>query len=189
VLLDELADPLHQRVDARPRLGGGRRAADGGREGAVVILDADGRGALAPLDDDLGLAVLLALRLEDAGDGADRVDLVGVGLVDGGVVLGGEEDRAVGGERVFERAHRAGPADLEGDLGEREDHDIADGHHRQPHDVCWCAIRIFFHKSKMLRPNLRGHEGRAALASSARPIAVGSNSKSFRAALPPAFRK
>jgi len=145
VLLDELRGALHESVDAGPRLGRDWSAAHGGGERPVVVLDADGRGALAALDDDLRLAVLLTLGLEDAGDGADAVNLLGRGLVDGGVVLGGEEDRAVGGERVFEGAHRAGPADLEGDLGEGEDYNVADGHHRQTYDVGRRAVRVFFH--------------------------------------------
>ena len=148
VLLDELAGALHERINARPRLAGRGRAPDGRRERAVVVLDADGRGALAPLDDDLGLPVLLSLRLEYARDCSDRVNLFGRRLVNRGVVLGCEEYGSVGGERVFERAHRAGPPDLEGDLREREDDDIAYRHHRQPKDVSGRAVRIFFHKSR-----------------------------------------
>ena len=148
VLLDELPGALHERVNARPRLAGRGRAADGRRERAVVVLDADGRGALAPLDDDLGLPVLLSLRLEYARDCSDRVNLFGRRLVNRGVVLGCEKYGSVGGERVFERAHRAGPPYLEGDLREREDDDIAYRHHRQPKDVSRGAVRIFFHKSR-----------------------------------------
>ena len=80
-----------------PDLGRGGRAADGRGERAVVVLDADGRGALAAFDDDFRLPVLLPLRLQDARDGADAVNLVGRGLVNRGVVLRGEEDGAVGG--------------------------------------------------------------------------------------------
>ena len=111
------------------------RATHQGRESPVVIFDAHGRGALAPLDDDLDLPVLLLLRLQDAAQRADAVNLFGRRLVHAGVVLRGEEDRAVTGQRFFERADRAGATDLESDFGKRKNDDVADRHHRITREV------------------------------------------------------
>ena len=63
--------------------------------------------------------------------GAERVDLVGRGVVARRVVLRGEEDALALAERVLERPDRALPADDEGDHHVREDHDVPQRHHRQ----------------------------------------------------------
>jgi hypothetical protein len=87
-------------------------------------------------------------------------------------VLRGEEDGAVGGERFFQSAHRAGPADLEGDFGEGEDDDVADRNHRQARDVGRGAVRIFFHKrnpENLLTEDCEWYKGRASQIRSPRP--------------------
>ena len=66
MLLYELAHLLHERIYARAFFERGGRAAHEGRESPIVIFDAHGCGALAPLDHDLDLAVLLLLRLQDS---------------------------------------------------------------------------------------------------------------------------
>jgi hypothetical protein len=66
VLLDELVDALRESFDALAGFERGGRAADGSRKRAVVVLHADRRRALAPLDDHLRLPVLQLLRLQDA---------------------------------------------------------------------------------------------------------------------------
>src|SRR5690349_11389869 len=86
VLLDQSIDALKERFEPRVIFGHSRSTAYQRRKRAVVILDADGGGALAAFDDDLDLPVLLSLRLQDASERADPVNLFGRGLVNRGVV-------------------------------------------------------------------------------------------------------
>ncbi len=87
MLLDELTDFLNERIQACAFFVDDGRAAHERHEGAVAILNADSRRTLSTLDDDFDLAVLLFLRLENPSQRSDPVDLLGTGLVDGGVVL------------------------------------------------------------------------------------------------------
>ncbi len=59
----------------------------------------------------------------------DLIDLLGFGLVNGGIVLGGEKDLAVAGERFFEGAHAGKAAHDEGRHHVGKYHHIPDGHH------------------------------------------------------------
>ena len=61
------------------------------REEAFVVADRRHLGALDAFDQDFDVAVGQLQALDDVDDGADLVDLVRLGLVDGGVVLGGEK--------------------------------------------------------------------------------------------------
>ena len=88
-------------------------------------------GALDALDQDLDVAVGHFDALHDAADGADLVDVLGFGLVDGGVVLGGEKDLAVAAEGFFEGADTGLAAHDEGRHHIGEDDHIANGHHGQ----------------------------------------------------------
>jgi len=64
-------------------------------------------------------------------DGADLEDVLGLGLVDGGVVLGGKKDFAVAGERLFKSAHAGLAADDKGRHHVGEDDHVANRHHGQ----------------------------------------------------------
>ena len=131
VLLEERGDALHE------LLGGGRHfelgfaGAHGGDEEAVAVVDFDGFGALHALDQNLDVAVGHFDALHNIADRPDLVDVLGLGLVDGGVVLRGEKDFAVAGERLFEGAHAGLAADHEGRHHVGEDDHVADGHHGQ----------------------------------------------------------
>ena len=63
------------------------RSAHQRHERAVGVLDADCRRAFASFDYHFDLAVLLFLRLENSTERANPVNLIGAGLVDGGVML------------------------------------------------------------------------------------------------------
>ncbi len=104
-------------------------SADGGFEVAVGIDDLKDLAALEAFDEDFDVAVGELEALHDVDDGADLVNLVGLGLVDAGVVLGGEENLLVAGQRLFQCADAGLPADHEGRHHERKDDDIPDGHH------------------------------------------------------------
>src|SRR5215213_4851185 len=99
-------------------------------ERSIRILNPHSGGAFATFYDNLDLAILLFLRLENASERADSVDLLGARFVNRRVVLSGKKDRTVSAEGLLECADGPGTADFEGDLGKREYHDVANWHHR-----------------------------------------------------------
>ena len=131
VLLEERGDALHELLDLRRHLEQGLAGADGGDEEAVGVVHLDGAGALDAFDEHLDVAVGHLDALDDVADGAGGVDVSGVGLVDGGVMLGGEEDLAVAGQGLFEGADAGFAADDEGRHHVGEDDHVADRHHGQ----------------------------------------------------------
>ena len=131
VLLEERRDPLHAGLDLRVGLGRVARHADGSLHEAFALADLQDLAALDAFDQHLDVAVGQFQALHDVDDGADLVDLVGLGFVDAGVVLGGQEDLLVGGQRLFQRAHARFPAHDERGHHVREDDHVPDGHHRQ----------------------------------------------------------
>ena len=89
VLLYELADFLYERVEACAFFIDDWRTPHERHKRTISVLNADRCRAFATFDDNLDLAVLLLLRLENAAERSDPVDLFGAGLVNGGVVLSG----------------------------------------------------------------------------------------------------
>ena len=71
---------------------------------ALVFLPLDGARAIDALDQHLDVAVGQLQALDDVGDAAHRVDVVGPRVVDRRVVLRREEDPLVLQQRVFQRA-------------------------------------------------------------------------------------
>ena len=131
VLLEQTGDAADQGFELLPGstlIGGG---ADDGAEEAFVLADGDDFAALDAFHQNFDIAVGQLQALDDVGDGADAVDLVGTRFIDGGIVLGGEEDLLVAGQRLFERAHARLAAHHERRHHVREDDDVPDGHHRQ----------------------------------------------------------
>ena len=113
----------------RRGLGAVLGGAYGGFEVAVGIDDLQDLAALKAFDEDFDVAVGQLEALNDVDDGADLIDLVGLGLVDTGVVLGGEKNLLVAGQSFFQGADAGLPADHEGRHHEGKDDDVADGHH------------------------------------------------------------
>ena len=105
VLLEQRRDALHAGFDRRVGFGGVTRDAHRGLQEAVGVGDLQDLAALHAFDQDLDVAVGQLQALHDVDDGADLVDLVGLGLVDGGVVLGGQENLLVRRQRLFQSAH------------------------------------------------------------------------------------
>ena len=105
MLFNELTDLLNQGIKTRTFFTGYRRPSHQRRESAITVLDANSSRSLAAFDDHLDLAVLLFLRLQDAAKRTHTINLVWRGLVDGGIVLCGEENGPVGGEGLFQRPH------------------------------------------------------------------------------------
>ena len=108
MLLDELADFLDQSVEACAFFVDHWRATDESHEGSVGILNAHSCRTFATFNDDFDLAVLLFLRLENAAERSDSVNLLRSRFVDSGVVLGGQENRAIRSERLFKSPDRPG---------------------------------------------------------------------------------
>jgi hypothetical protein len=131
VVLKKRGDALHELLDCRAHLEFALAGAHGGDEEAVAVGDFNGLGALHALDQDLDVAVGHFDALHDVADGADLVNVLGLGLVDGGVVLGGEENLAVAGQGLFEGAHAGLAAHDERRHHIGEDDHVADGHHGQ----------------------------------------------------------
>ena len=106
VLLEEGSDALHELLDRRRHLEVRFAHAHGGHKEAVAVGNFERLGALHAFHQHLDVAVGHLDALHDVADGADLVNLLGLGLVYAGVVLGGEEDFAVAGERLFQRSAR-----------------------------------------------------------------------------------
>ena len=131
VLLEQAGDARGQRVQLRPGLDLEAEGLDGGAEKAFFLADREDFAALHAFHQHLDVAVGLLQALDDVGDGADGKDLVGARLVDAGVVLGGQEDLLVAGQRLFQRPHARFAAHHERRHHVREDDHVPDGHHRQ----------------------------------------------------------
>ncbi len=89
MLFDELPNLLDERIESSAFFVHDRRASDERHERPVSILDADRGRPFAAFHHHLDLAVFLFLRLKDSPQRSNSVDLFGIGLVYGGVVLSG----------------------------------------------------------------------------------------------------
>jgi hypothetical protein len=106
---------------------------------AVGLDDLQDLAALDAFDQNFDVAVGQLQALHDVDDGADLVDVVGLGLVDGGVVLGGQKDLLVGGQSLFESAHAGLAAHDERRHHVGKDDHVPNGHHGQ-----LLALEFFF---------------------------------------------
>ena len=93
---------------------------------ALVFLPLDDARALDALDQHLDVAVGQLQALHDVGDAAHRVDVLGAGIVDGGVVLGRQEDPLVLGQRMLQRANGRRASNHERHHHVRENDDVAE---------------------------------------------------------------
>jgi hypothetical protein len=91
VLFEQPGDAAGERFQLRARLHLEVERADYGAEKAFVVGDRNHLGALHAFDQHLDIAIGQLQALHDVDDAADAEDFVGLGFVDGGVVLGGKE--------------------------------------------------------------------------------------------------
>jgi hypothetical protein len=105
MLFNELTDFLNQSVKTRALFTSDGRASHQRGELAISILNANSGRSLAALDDHFDLAVLLFLRLQDAAERTNPINLVWRGFVDGGIVLCSEENSPVGRQGLFQGPH------------------------------------------------------------------------------------
>ena len=98
---------------------------------ALVFLPLDDAGAIDALDEHLDVAVGQLEALHHVGHAAHGVDVLGAGIVDGRVVLGGQEDPLVLGQRMLERADGRRASNHERHHHVRENDDVAEGDDRE----------------------------------------------------------
>src|SRR5688500_14132275 len=135
VLLDELPHFLNERVETCAFFVHDRSTTNERHESPVAIFDAHSGGAFAALDDDLDLSILLFLRLKNAAERADTIDLLRRRFVNRGVVLSGQKDCAIPSECLFEGADRTGTTDFECDFSEGKYDNVANRHHWVPRNI------------------------------------------------------
>ena len=139
ILLEESGDALHGGFESGIGLDRITGQADGGLHEAFGVDDLEDFAALNAFDQDFDVAVGELEALHDVDDGADLINLVGFGLVHAGVMLGGEENLFVRGQRLFEGAHAGFPPDDERSHHVREDDHVPDGHHGE-----FSGLEFFF---------------------------------------------
>ena len=123
-------DPLHQLFDLRRLFELSLSCAHGCDKEAIVVVDLGGARPLHTFHQDLDVAVRHLHALNDVADRAGLIDIVGVWLVDGGVVLGCQEYLPVAGQGFFKRTDAGLAANDERSHHVREDDHVTNGHHR-----------------------------------------------------------
>src|SRR5580765_7090089 len=108
-----------------------------------VLLDTHHAAAFAALDDNLYLAVVLTLRLQDTSQRSNRIYLVGSRLIDSRVVLGCEKYLPFAGHRLLEGCNGRRTPDLERNLSERKNNYVTNGNHRKTLNIRWHFICKF----------------------------------------------
>jgi len=131
ILLKQGGDALHAGFDLRVHLNGIASDANRGLHVTVRIGGLQKAAALDALDEDFDIAVGQLQALHDVDDGADLIDFIRFGLVDGGIVLGGQEDLFVRGKSFFQGAHAGLAANHEGRHHVRKDDHVPNRHHGQ----------------------------------------------------------
>ncbi len=130
VLLKQGGDPADQLLQLRTGFHLEVEGPHYGAEKTFLIGDGNDLGALHPFHQNLDIAVRQLEALHDVDYGADIVDLIGAGFIDGGVVLGGEKYLLVAGHGLFEGAHAGLTAHHERRHHVRKNDDVPNGHHR-----------------------------------------------------------
>ena len=131
VLLEERRDALHGGFERLVGFGRVTRHAHRGLHETLGVDHLQNLAALNAFDQNFNIAVGQLQALHDVDDGADLVDFVGFGFVDGGVVLRGQENFLIRRQRFFEGAHARLAAHHKRRHHEGKDDHVPDGHHGQ----------------------------------------------------------
>src|SRR5207249_3871422 len=118
----------------------------GVKHSVAAVFNPGGLAAFTALYDYFYLTIVLALRLQNTAQRSDGIDLVCRRLVDRRVVLRREENIAVSRHCLFEGPYGARAADLERDLGKRENNDVTYRDHRVTLYVRWHLVAEFLHR-------------------------------------------
>src|ERR1700752_4740709 len=166
MLLYELTNFLDQRIEARTFLIYDRSTAHERHKRSICVLHSNCSCAFATFDNNFDLTVILFLRLQDSAERTYAVDLVRLGLVNGGIMLGGQENGPVSCERLLQCSYRSRTTNFECDLCKRKNDDVADWHHRIPSNVGGGSILGFFHGLSELFPGLVATKASRCIAAS-----------------------
>ena len=131
ILLKQRGHALHARFDLGVHFGGIAGDPNVSLHVAVRVGSLEQSAALNAFHQHLDVAIGQLEALHDVDDGADLVNLIGLGLVDGGIVLSGQKDFLVRGQRLFEGPHAGLSAHDERRHHVRKDDHVPDGHHGQ----------------------------------------------------------
>ena len=104
-------------------------------QGTVALDDAVHMHPRTAFHQHLDRAVWQLEQLQHLGQGADRVQVTGIGIVGLGRLLRQQQDLLVGLHRLLQRAHGLVPTDEQRDDHVREHHHVAQGQHGQLQDV------------------------------------------------------
>ena len=129
ILFEQSCNPLHPGLNLRVGLGRIARHAERNLHVAFALADLKNFAALNALDQNLDVAIGQLETLHDVDDSAHLVDLIGLGFVDAGVVLGGQEDLLIGGQRLFQGTNTRFPSHHEWGHHVGEDDHVTNGHH------------------------------------------------------------
>ncbi len=128
-LLVEAGDLLYELLDLRSGFDFRGKQADGGAKEAFFGGNGNGTSALDAFNQHFDIAVGQLDALDDVREGADRVNLLGLRVIDRSIMLGRKKDLLVAGKRFFQRANAGFAADdKRGHLLRKNDH-IAHRHH------------------------------------------------------------
>ena len=100
-----------------------------GAEETFFCADGKSAGTLHAFDQNLDIAVGQLHALDDIRQSADRVDFLGLGIIDRSIMLGGQKNLLVAGQGLFERADAGFATDDERRHLLRKDDHIPYRHH------------------------------------------------------------
>ena len=126
VLLEQRDHLAHRLLDVAGRFLLPLQHLDDDAVEALVFLPLDDARAIDALDQQLDVAVGQLQALHHVDDAAHRVDVVGARIVDRRVVLGGEEDALVLGQRMLQRPDGRRASNHERQHHVRENDDVAE---------------------------------------------------------------
>src|SRR5678809_397372 len=125
VLLELLGEPGCQRVITREGLGSKGRQSECRLYISILVGHLKNPCSFNPFNQYFGVSIGELQALHDCGNGADRENFSGLGIVDGGVMLSCQEDSLIAPECSFQGIDGRFAANNEWHHHEREDHDVA----------------------------------------------------------------
>ena len=131
ILLKQGSDPLHAGFDLRIGFGCVACYSHRNLHVAIGFADLKNLAALDAFHQYFDVSVGQLEGLHDVDNRAHLINLVGLGFVHTGIVLGGKEDFLVRRQRLFQRMHARFPPHYKRSHHVREDDHVPNGHHGQ----------------------------------------------------------
>ncbi len=145
VLLEQTRHALHAGFNLWCLLSRILRGAYGGLKVTISIHYLEDLATLQTLHQDLDVAVRKLQTLDDVDQRTDLKNLIGLGLVDTRVVLGGKEYLLIASQRFFQCAHARLPADHEWRHHVGKDDDVSNRHHGEFLGLEFLALGHYYH--------------------------------------------